>query len=73
MVVETLERLPGLGAKGALDGLGFQAPHCRPQHTSPSTAIEVMGRQRQFTVAALSDQSQFTGAYCFFSAVRSRP
>ncbi|MGW0779146.1 hypothetical protein ACWD01_37495, partial [Streptomyces sp. NPDC002835] len=41
--------------------------------TAPGKATEVMDRQRWLTVAALSDQSQFTGAYCFFSAVRSRP
>lgn len=42
-------------------------------HTAPGKATEMMDRQRWFTVAALSDQSQFTGSYCFFSAVRSRP
>ncbi len=40
----------------------------RPAHETNRS----MDRQTGVTVAALSGQSQFTGAYCFFSAVRSR-
>ncbi|MFI1660491.1 hypothetical protein ACH4ZU_37125 [Streptomyces sp. NPDC020472] len=54
-------------------GTGLASTGPPNSHTAPGTAIEMMGRQRRFTVAALSDQSQFTGEYCFFSAVRSRP
>ncbi|MFF0561362.1 hypothetical protein [Streptomyces sp. NPDC004266] len=54
-------------------GTGLASTARPNSHTTPGTSIEMMGRQRWFTVTALSDQSQFTGEYCFFSAVRSRP
>lgn len=78
--VDLADHRPVILGKGIVDdwrntdrawGLSFRGR--AHSHAAPGTAIEVMDRQRWCTVAALSAQSQFTGEYCFFSAVRSRP
>ncbi len=61
----------GAGEGGGMRGAARRAEAPRSRQAATPTVFG--GNHRWPTTAELSGQSQFTGAYRFFSAVRSRP